>query len=150
MIQSEGHVWPAFVALAKDVTRRRWKPSTAAHYVKGFRFDAWSNAPYAHGIKIGEAVCTCDAYLQPLREMPDDHYHREGFAWLREHPQCLPKAARRELWAQGNCSWDAFDRWRWSGGELYVCEFRIDLITDEGAAMLEALLNPPPQAGELF
>ncbi len=153
MIQSEGHVWPAFAALAKSVTRRNWQPSTAAHYVKGYQFDAWSTAPFAGGVKIGEAVCTCNAYQQPLRETPDDHYQREGFAWLHDHPLAIPKAARKEIWAQGKCSWDAFDRWRWSGGTVWVCEFEITLITDIALTMLADILQetiPPAEPGKLF
>lgn len=148
MIQSEGYVWPAFVALAKNVTRRQWKPQTAKHYVKGFVFEAYDTAPFAGGKKIGDARVTQDVYREKLQDCPDADYVGEGFEWLSRHPQAIPKAAKKEVWAQDGCSRHAFDRWRWTAGEVYVVRFEIISIEDSAVERLEALLSQP--MGTLF
>lgn len=148
MIQSEGYVWPAFVALAKSVTRRQWTKKTAAHYVKGFVFDAYDTMPYAGGVLIGRGRVTRDAYLQNLRDCPDSDYEAEGFAWLNAHPQCIPKAAAKEVWVKEDCSRNAFNQWRWLGLDVWVVHFEIVSVEDSAVERLEKLLTAP--AGTLF
>lgn len=141
MIQSEGYVWPAFVAMAKSVTRRKWQKATARHYVKGFEFDAYDTMPYAGGVLIGRARVTQDAYRENLRNCPDGDYEAEGFAWLHAHPHCIPKAAKKETWAKENCSRHAFDQWRWLSLDVWVVRFEIIHVEDSAVERLEALLG---------
>lgn len=143
MYQSEGYVWPSFVANAKSVTRRNWKPQTAKAYVKGAEFDAYDTAPFVGGKIIGRARVTHGVYLERLKDCPDEDYVAEGFAWLNTHPQCIPKAARREAWAQDECSRAAFDHWRNSLQDscVYVVRFEIISIEDWAVAKLSKLLE---------
>lgn len=141
MYQSEGYVWPAFVAREKDVTRRNWNARTAKAYVKGVVFDAYDTMPYAGGVQIGRARVTHDAYLEKLVDCPDEDYVGEGFAWLNQHPHCIPKAAKKEVWAKNNAARHSFDMWRWSGGEVWVVRFEIIHIEDSAVERLDALLK---------
>lgn len=152
LIQSEGFVWPAFVARRKSVTRRTWSGKTAARYYKGLTFQAYDTAPFAGGKKIGEARVTADPFRQRLSLAPDEDYEAEGFAYYHEHPGLIPKRAAKEVWAQEGCSFAAFDRWRQTDAEVWVCPFEITMVEDSAIAALEALLANEFQAppGKLF
>src|SRR6185437_13013526 len=141
MIQSEDYTWPAFVAGAKSVTRRDWKPQTAAHYVQGFVFDCWSNSPYAGGVKIGQARVTQTAHRENRRHCPDADYAGEGFAWMNAHPQAIPIGARKQVWAKDDCSLAAFGRWRKTGLTLWAVRFEIVSIEDSAVERLEEILS---------
>jgi len=152
LIQSEGMVWPAFVARRKSVTRRTWSGKTAAQYYKGLTFQAFDTAPFRGGRKIGEARVTADPFRQRLSLAPDEDYEAEGFAYFHEHPNLIPARAAKEVWAQEGCSFAAFDRWRQTDAEVWVCPFEITKIEDYGIEALEDLLakefEAPP--GKLF
>src|SRR5262245_29618680 len=112
MIQSESLTWPAIVARAKTVTRRTWKPSTRAWYRKGRVFDAYDTATFRGGKRIARCQVTQDAYEECLGDMPDDDWEGEGFAWMSDHAVAIPGKARPYIWAQGDCSFAAFNQWR--------------------------------------
>ncbi len=139
MILSFGWTWPAFVAGEKTVTRRDWKPVYSTRWRQGMTFKAYNRSPRFGGVQIGAGRLTYDAMFQPLIMMPDEDYLREGFVWLKAHPQALPKSARKQCW--GNCTWDSVLDWRNSGGLLYVVRFEITKILDTAKADLAKLLE---------
>jgi len=140
MIQSESRTWPAFVAREKSVTRRNWKDRTAAWYKAGRVFDAYDNAPFRGGVLIGRARVTRDAYRENLLDCPDEDYIAEGFSYLSLYPELIPKQARAETWCAGQCSRDAFNRWRFSAAIVWVVRFEIVAIEDSAVEKLERML----------
>jgi len=144
---SFGHVWPAFVARRKTVTRRFWKPSHAKKFVKGFEFDALDTATFQGGQKIGTGRMTVTAYQESLLDMPDEDYAGEGFTFLREFPCLIPSRAAKEIWAQDRCSERSFRQWRDQGSLLYVARFEVLDVEPWAITHLNALLianNHPP------
>lgn len=125
MIQSESLTWPAVVAQAKTVTRRNWKPSTAAWYRKGRIFDAYDKVSFHGGVRVARCQCTHDTYQECLGDMPDDDWAGEGFKWMNEHPLAIPEKAREHLWSLGDCSFEGFIAWRstFQYRAFYVCRF---------------------------
>ena len=144
MIVSDGHTWPAFVARVKTVTRRLWLPKTAAKFRAGFVFDKWDKSPRCRGKPIGRCRMLEDARLEPLADMPDDDYRAEGFAWMHEHPWTIPWSARKAIWAQGDCSFEAFDAWRRGGGSMWVVRYEILSIDPAAKGRLKELLSERP------
>lgn len=78
MIVSFAWTSEAFIDGSKTVTRRKWHPNHARKFKKGAIIHGYDKVPFAGGKPIGMAVVTRDAYEEPLREMPDDHFPREG------------------------------------------------------------------------
>jgi len=147
MILSFGWTWAAFVALVKTATRRDWSPAYAALWKRGTEFVAYNRSPRFGGRPIGTGRLTQDALYEPLSSMPSSDYEAEGFAWLHEHPEALPKSARQQIW--GDCTFPAFDRWRNSGGSLYVVRYEILTITDWARDELAKLIAEDRRAGEV-
>lgn len=138
MILSFGWTWPAFVAEAKDTTRRDWSLGYGARWRLGRTFQAYDRSPRVGGRCIGAGRLIADATRERLAEMPYADYEREGFAYLLEHPGVLPRSARRQPW--GQCTLAAFEDWRRSGEILWVVRFRVLSIEDWAREKLEELL----------
>ena len=63
----------------KTVTRRRWKPVTAARFKASTIHQAWSNLPYVVGArKLGTIRATSDAYQERLGDLSADDLLAEG------------------------------------------------------------------------
>lgn len=63
----------------KTVTRRRWKPVTAAKFKAGTTHQAWSNLPYVAGArKLGTIRATSDAYQERLGDISAADLLAEG------------------------------------------------------------------------
>jgi uncharacterized protein YqfB (UPF0267 family) len=62
----------------KTVTRRDWDNEYAKRFHKGMLVDAYDKSPRAGGKKVATIRLTADAYKQKLKNMPDDHFEREG------------------------------------------------------------------------
>ncbi len=62
----------------KTVTRRDWKDKYAAQWKKGDVFAGVSKLRSKDAQLLGFATIAEDLYKQPLRDMPDDHFYREG------------------------------------------------------------------------
>lgn len=136
---SFGWTWPAFVAGAKVVTRRDWRGDYAARWRVGQPFCAVDRAMRFGGRPIGVGRLIEPVPLEPLANMPDGDYEAEGFAWLKEHPQALSRSARRQMW--GQCTREAFETWRDSGGELYVIRFELVEVKPSARDRLVRLLD---------
>jgi len=78
MIVSFAWTTEAFLDGTKTVTRRFWDANYARRFKLGMAVDAYDRSPRAHGKKVGQLVITRAPYLQELRDMPDDHFEREG------------------------------------------------------------------------
>jgi hypothetical protein len=138
--------WPAFVARAKTVTRRQWTSDYAARWKVGARFTALDKSRRFGGRVIGLGTIH-SVYYEPIANMPDDDYVYEGFGWLHTHPECLPRSAAGQLWAQ--CTLDAFDKWRRSLAYYWVVRFEAVSITPEARARLDNLLYGEEQTSDL-
>lgn len=137
-IISFGWTWPPFVAGVKTVTRRGWKLRYAAQWHACDEFLAYDRSPRYGGEVIGRGKLVGRPELTQMRDMPDQDYIAEGFAWLHDHPQCLPRAAREQEWA--GCTFAAFDGWRNAGGPIYVIRFEVLEIDPAAQKRLGELL----------
>lgn len=142
MILSFAWTWPAFVAQAKSVTRRAWKPNYAERWKGGTEFDAYDRSPRFKGRKIGVGQLVGPARLRTLSSMPHADYGREGFQYLYDHPQLVPPSRRKQLWE--DWTWAGFDKWRLSGGSVWVVRFEILEIEPEATQRLESMMEDRP------
>ena len=71
--------------------------------------------------------------------MPDSDYEAEGFKWLAEHPEALPKnigGVPRNWFVQSDLSWEAFARKRLFDNEsMCVIRFELLALTPAGEEM---------------
>ena len=112
---------PALLASAKTVTRRMWDDDYGARFKAGMEVLAYDRSPRHHGRPIARLRLTDDARLEADSDAPDGDYEAEGFAWLAEHPTCLPKSGRLGYLEQ--VSRESFDAWRRMGGRSWVVRF---------------------------
>jgi KaiC/GvpD/RAD55 family RecA-like ATPase len=81
------HTTPALLAGKKSVTRRDWKPSTAATYIKYFQEEtkvpAYDKSPRNGGKVIGFLTLTKEPFKQPLFEMTQGDLEKEGFGDMK-------------------------------------------------------------------
>lgn len=125
MIISFAHTTPALLAGRKNVTRREWSDDYArrvAAGVPGLLVAAWDKSPRVVNRKTGKPVGH-RVTKEPMADMPDSDYEGEGFAYLFEHPESLPKTLWGEPVSHEDFAPDRFDHWRHSGGEMWVVRF---------------------------
>lgn len=123
MIVSFALTTPALLAGAKTVTRRTWSPKTAAKFKAGQLVDAWDHVPRVTGAKkVAVIRITKDPWIQNSRELVEQDYFLEGFAYLDRHPDTEGHKLAR---FSGNTWRDAFEEWRRSAEDCYVIEFEL-------------------------
>ena len=127
LIISFGWIAPAILARRKTKTRRDWKPSHRAKFRAGRIVAAYDKDPRYGGKKIGEIRLTSDARLEAMSCMPDEDYEAEGFAYLNDHPDLVPKSMPIDVSPEG------FNAWRESGESMTVVEFEIVSLEEEKA-----------------
>lgn len=110
------------VAGRKTVTRREWSESYARRFHKGMVVDAYDRQPRFKGKKIAVIRLTHDPYLEHISEMPDADYEYEGFRYLDEHPDLIPKSFKM---MPGETMGDRFDMWKMIGEMYWVIRFEI-------------------------
>lgn len=121
MIISFAWTTPALLGGAKTVTRRSWSPKHAAQFHAGDLVDAWDHSPRVRGSKkVGVIRLTRDPWIQNSRELGEDDYAREGFAFLDAHPDTEGHKLAR---FSGHTWRDAFEEWRQNAEDCYVVEF---------------------------
>lgn len=129
MIISFAHTTGALLAGVKTVTRREWAERTviAANkaWGEGRLFDAYDKSTRVGGKKVAEIRLTQAVLFQDIGRAPDSDYEAEGFEWLYNHPESLPKMLWGESVTREDFSRDAFDWWRASGREFYVVRFEL-------------------------
>jgi hypothetical protein len=119
----------ALVAGRKTVTRRQWTPSYAAQFHRNDLVDAYDRQPRYRGRKIATIRLTHDPVYLPDATMPETDYEAEGFAFLDEHPEFIPKSWKKEM-DEGETLKDHFEYWRQSGESSWVIRFIV--ISIEG------------------
>jgi hypothetical protein len=128
-ILSFGWTWPAVVARRKTVTRREWNERYARSFHKGEELFAFDRSPRFRGRPIAKIRLTADPVLEADALATDEDYEGEGFAYLAEHRELLPKAAHKQPW--GACTREAFEAWRQSGETFWVVRFEVVEVLDE-------------------
>ena len=131
MIISFAHTTPALLAGRKTVTRREWTPEYGARVQqrasKDRIFDAYDRSPRIHGKRVAVIRVTSITY-EPMSRMPLSDYEGEGFAYLYEHPEYLPK----KLWGMAvgreDFSPAAFARWRSRDVSMWVVRFELGRV----------------------
>ena len=78
MIISMAWTSKAFLLGRKTVTRRFWSDDYAKRFHKGDIVDVYNKSPRNGGKKIGQLRITVKPYKEMLRDMPDEHFEREG------------------------------------------------------------------------
>ncbi|AXR64547.1 hypothetical protein [Leptospira mayottensis] len=89
-IISFGYTAAPLLAGRKTITRREWKDEYALKFHPGEIVQAYDKQPRFGGKKIGEIRISWIIKQSPLL-MPDSDYEEEGFAWLDENPEFIPK-----------------------------------------------------------
>ncbi|MFA7248069.1 MAG: hypothetical protein WC273_00375 [Dehalococcoidia bacterium] len=118
---------PALLAGRKTVTRREWKESYAYALNPGDLLQAWDKNPRTgKGKRVGTIRLTAAPRLEAARDVPDEDWEGEGFAYLAEHGLTLfGGATPREV----------FDGWRRSTNSLWVVRFElVELLTERDEA----------------
>jgi len=113
----------ALLAGKKTVTRRDWQWPHYRKFTIGDEVTAYDFNPRNKGQKIG-SIRIVSLDKQFMSDMPDSDYESEGFAYLHD------------LYGGYATSWESFERWRDTGGALYVVRFepvqmRTELLLDE-------------------
>lgn len=122
MIISFAKTTGALLAGAKTQTRRDWADKHAAHFDIGQIVDAWDRLPRVKGAKkIGVIRITRDPWVQNSRELTEDDYVREGFAWLdaHQHDSTWLTELAGVTWRQ------SFEMWKANAEDCYVVEFEL-------------------------
>lgn len=115
---------PALLALRKRCTRRDWADSYARRFYAHQRVQAYDKSARQRGQAVAIIQLTMDPYKQRTGSMPDADYELEGFQYLDEFPEEMPKTAGGPL-LHGGSMWDRFLQWREADELLYVVRFRL-------------------------
>lgn len=116
---------PALMAGFKTCTRRLWKPRHAARFHQDQLCQGWDHQPRTgKGSLMTWIRLTQAPYWEAMADMPDSDYQAEGFEYLSQHPELV----------RANCpidpSWEGFQRWRDSGGGMYVVRFKREGVSE--------------------
>jgi hypothetical protein len=116
----------------KTVTRRDWDPDYARSFKTGQEVFAYNRSPRARGIHIATIKLTAAPTYEPTSQMPDSDYDAEGFRWLYQHPDALPKSMQNTWFKESNLSWESFVSSRSAGEWNYVIRFELVGLTPAG------------------
>ena len=102
----------AFLAGRKSRTRREWDDAYARRFKAGDVAQAYDKSPRYGGKKIGEILIKDIRYLN-TRDMTEEDYEKEGFAYMEEKGiKIWNKEARR-----------AFEDWKKEAKDYWVIDF---------------------------
>lgn len=110
---------PALIAGAKTVTRRDWQDNYRLRFRKGMIVEAYDKRKEWGGSHIANIRLTETPYQEYSCDMPEEDFEGEGFAWLRDHPEALPKK-----W-KGVDLWRYFHQWKHDGSMVTVVRFEL-------------------------
>lgn len=130
MIISFAWTTAALLAGRKTVTRRQWMRSYAEKFYKGQIIDAYDKQPRFGGKRIAVIQLTHDPVYQLDADMPDADFEGEGFAFMAEHPELIPKAFQMRPM---ETMIDRFGLWRESGGRSWVIRFKLVQVIKESS-----------------
>ncbi len=111
------------IAGHKTVTRRDWTDNYASQFKAGMLVDAYDRQPRFKGKKIALIQLQTDPILMANEDMPDEDYEAEGFGYLAEHPELIPKSFQIR---PGETMLDRFNLWRYGDtGLMWVLRFKL-------------------------
>lgn len=125
---SFAHTTPALLAGRKTVTRRNWDHGYAGRFHRGQDVDAWNRSPRKGGRPVAVIRLVADPTYEPLSAMMDDDYEAEGFAYLYEHPECLPRTLWGRRVGRDDFSLAAFQAIRRERGGVMMWVVRFELV----------------------
>ena len=107
---------PARLAGEKTVTRREWSEKFAARFHEGDLIQAWNRQPRFKGAqRVATIRLTADPYPERLRDIPDEDWEGEGFAYLTAIGATVNKFTPRDFW----------EHWKTQDDSLYVVRFEL-------------------------
>lgn len=112
-IISFGWTAPAISVKRKHCTRRNWKDSYAESFHKGDVCQAYDKSPRCHGNRMTLIRLTADPGKEPERDIPDEDWENEGFAYLTEIGAKVNGLEPVALW----------DQWKRSPDSSWVIRF---------------------------
>ena len=115
----------ALLAGAKSVTRRDWDRAYADAFYAGEKVAAYDRQPRYRGKQVAVIELMQRPYLEALAAMPDYDYEAEGWAYYEQHPEVRPKTILGGRVDDTTFTRAGFERWRRSGGEMYVVRFKL-------------------------
>lgn len=115
----------ALLAGRKTVTRREWSERYAESFYVGEKIAAYDRQPRYRGKQIAVIALVQRPYRQDLAGMPDYDYEAEGWAFYEQRPDMRPKTILGERVTADTFTWEGFERWRRSGGAMYVVRFKL-------------------------
>jgi hypothetical protein len=128
MIISFAWTTAALLAGRKTVTRRQWARSYAEKFYRGQIIDAYDKQPRFGGKKVAVIQLTHEPSFQLDADIADSDFEHEGFAYMAEHPELIPKNFRMR---PTETMIDRFGLRRESGGHSWVIRFKLVQITKE-------------------
>jgi len=113
------HTTWAFVARAKDVTRRDWDEAYAERFSAGTFGRAINKMLKYGGEQIGTFRLTAKPSYESEAQMPDSDYAGEGFEFLDKYPYLKPR-----MWRPLNLR-AKFEQDRRAGESMWVVRYEI-------------------------
>lgn len=106
----------------KTRTRREWDDDYAARFRLGDTHDAYDRSPRIGGHKIGEVMISGRPFKQNTSEMVEQDFEWEGLGWMHE----------QGLLIRGIEPMAFFNQWKAQGRTLWVIDFQLVHVTNEG------------------
>ena len=114
---------PAVRARRKTRTRRSWSPSYAEKFRENSICQAYDKGPRVGGKLIDYILIVRKPWIQNTRDLSEEDYELEGFAYLDEHGffcKGLHGLSGREF----------LDQWKGAAEDVYIVDFRyVDDLT---------------------
>lgn len=119
-IISFAYTTAALLAGHKTVTRRYWNPRHANMFKPGETVQAWDKSPRFGGKKVAE-IKIIAIYQENSKDMPDEHYAKEGFQYMLDNKIPIGKRGKYPIWTDESY-WRA---WKGAQDDVYVVEFEL-------------------------
>ena len=128
LIVSFAWTTPAVRARRKTRTRRSWSPSYAEKFRENSICQAYDKGPRVGGVWIDYIRLVRAPWIQNTRELNQDDYELEGFAYMDEWGFLCPP--------EGILGRDFLERWKAAAEDVYVVDFEYvdDLTYKKGCA----------------
>ena len=123
-IISFAYTTPALLARRKTVTRREWAQDYAQRFKPGEYIQAYDRSPRNRGKHVAIIRLTSVTW-EPMSAMPASDYEGEGFGYLYEHPELLPKTIWGEPVSREDFTPAAFARWQSRRDSMWVVRFEL-------------------------
>lgn len=139
MIISYAWTTDALLARRKTCTRRDWSKEYAARFRAGTGHMAYTRQARFGGKHIGDVLIRQVPYPERTRDIPDDDFEAEGFAFMEEKGLLIQKITPRQF----------FEDWRGSNQVLFVVRFDLVFKCDRCGDWTTALTFGPGKTNRL-